>query len=288
MRRSAAPVVIVFFWLTAVRLLHSAPDWELTVNAPIALAATAGRIERIDAGRLGADLIRAGLELPERVHVTLIPEGDPRATQTPGWFVGVAFGTNEIVIFPERVSSYPYDSIESVLRHEVVHLALEERSGGRPLPRWFHEGTAVSVESGWRMTDQLRLLVATATEPAVDDVARLFQSQTQPQTTQAYLLAAALMDELRRRHGPALPGRIAEHVARDVSFDRAFELQTGATPNQAARDAWQSYQRWTSWVPAATSPSSTWSLILVLAFLAFFVRIWQRARRRRQWDDDED
>jgi len=93
---------------------------------------------------------------------------------------------------------------------------------------------------------------------------------------------------LRRRHGAALPGRIAEQVARDVSFDRAFELETGATPNQAARDAWQSYQRWTSWVPAATSPSSTWSLILVLAFLAFFVRIWQRARRRRQWDDDED
>jgi hypothetical protein len=173
------------------------------------------------------------------------------------------------------------------VRHEIVHLALTARAGGGELPRWFHEGTAVSVESGWNVTDRLRLLLATMTEPAVEDVARLFESANQPHTTQAYLLAASLMDALRRTHGAALPGNVAERVAQGAPFARAFELETGETPEQAAVRAWRSYRQWTSWAPSVTSPSGTWSVILGLAFVAFFVRLWRRARRRREWDEEE-
>ena len=273
-------------WLVVCGLAQSAP--ALSIDTPPALQHAARRIERVDMARLNDALERAGLELPAPLHVTLIPNSDTRAQQVPMWFVGLASGTDQIVIFPERVASYPYDSIETVFRHEVVHLALEARAAGRPLPRWFHEGTATAVESGWSVPDQVRLLVATATEPEVEDVARLFRSPNEPETTHAYLLAAALVDELRRTHGAALPGRIAARVGQGLSFDRAFAIETGVTPNAAARDAWQSYRRWTSWVPAATGPSATWSLILVLAFTAFFVRIWRRAKRRRQWAAEDE
>ena len=273
-------------WQLGSANTHAALTSHVTVVAPPALEADAGRIRRVDVEQLSDALGRAGLELPPHVQVTLIPDEDPRAQRVPRWFAGLALG-NDIVIFPERVSSYPYDSIEAVFRHEVVHVALEARAAGRPLPRWFHEGTATAVESGWGVADRVRLLAAAATEPAIEDVSRLFESPAEPQTTHAYLLAAALMAELRRVHGAALPGRIAAEVARGTPFDRAFASQTGVTPNTAARDAWRSYRRWTSWMPAATSPASTWSLIMALAFVAFFVRLWQRARRRRQWDEEE-
>jgi hypothetical protein len=279
--------VAVVVWLLCFAIgLTAQPAPHVTVEAPPALKADASRIARIDLERLSDALRRAGLELPPHVQVTLIPDDDPRAQRVPRWFAGLASG-DDIIIFPERVSSYPYDSIETVFRHEIVHVALDTRAAGQPLPRWFHEGTATAVESGWSIADRVRLLVATATAPAVEDVARLFESPAEPQTTHAYLLAAALMDELRRAHGATLPGRIAAEVARGAPFDRAFASQTGVTPNEAARDAWRSYRRWTSWMPAATSPASTWSLILGLAFVAFFVRLWKRARRRRQWDDEE-
>ena len=284
-KRLAAVAVVV--WQLGFAIADAAPS-QVTVDAPPALEADASRIRRIDVERLSDALGRAGLELPPRVQVTLIPDDDLRAQRVPRWFAGLAIGDDDIVIFPERVSSYPYDSIETVFRHEVVHLALDARAAGQPLPRWFHEGTAVAVESGWSVTDQVRLLLATATEPAIEDVARLFESPNEPQSAHAYLLAAALMDELRRAHGAALPGRVAAEVARGVPFDRAFASQTGLSPNDAARGAWQSYRRWTSWVPAATGPASTWSLILGLAFVAFFVRIWKRARRRKQWDEEEN
>jgi len=96
--------------------------------------------------------------LPERIAVVLLPEDDPRARAIPVWVVGLAAGAQDVVILPQRVLAYPYDSIESVFRHEVAHLALSARAGGRPLPRWFHEGVAMSVDAGWSLSGQLRLL----------------------------------------------------------------------------------------------------------------------------------
>ena len=264
-----------------------AVEWALTVVAPVSLEPAAQRIRNLDEHLLADALQHAGLALPPRVHVTLIQEDDPRAIDTPAWFVGRASGVGDITIFPGRVSSYPFDSLESVMRHEVVHLALSASAGGRPLPRWFHEGVAVSLESGWGAGDRLRLIVAGFRDPPLDDLTRLFASDARPDTTQAYLLSAALVDELRRAHGAAFPGRVAARVATGVPFANAFEIETGETPAHAADRAWRNYRRWTSWMPLATSASAVWGLILALAFVAFFVRRSKRTQRRRQWNDEE-
>jgi hypothetical protein len=283
--------VIRTLLLAAALVAAAAParaQWQLAIDAPPSLASAAGRLQQLDVAALAAALERGGLELPRDVQVALIPEDDPRARVTPAWFVGLATGVRDIAIFPGRVASYPYDSLESVLRHEVVHLALNARAGGRPLPRWFHEGTAVSIESGWGAGDRVRLLIAALSEPPLDDVSRLFRSPSQPDTMRAYLLAAALMDELRRTHGAALPGAVAARVAAGADFDAAFRLEAGESPGQAAARAWRGYRRWTSWMPFATSQSAVWTLILGLALLAGTLQLWKRARRRRQWDDEDE
>lgn len=259
----------------------------LTIDAPPHLAPAAERLRAIDREDLAAALGRAGLDVPPSAHVTLIAEDDPRARATPRWIVGRATGARDIVIFPARADRYPYDSLESVMRHELVHLALVLGARGRPLPRWFHEGVATSVESGWGMTDQVRLVFTALREPAIADVSRLFQSESQPDTTLAYLLAAALVDDLRQRHGPALPGRVVARVASGTPFPRAFQLETGESPDTAAARAWAVYRRWINWLPAVTSVSAVWALIVMLSFVAFAVRLRRRARQRRQWDEEE-
>ena len=264
----------------------AAADWTVSVVAPDSLEQSARRIRNVDARPIAEALQQAGLELPPRVRVMLVARDDPGASNIPIWFAGFASGVSDIVIFPDRVGSYPYDSLESVMRHELVHLALNARAGERPLPRWFHEGVAVSVESGRRLGDRFSLTVAAFTGPPLDDLTRLFASNARPDTAEAYLLATALVDDLRRVHGAELPGRVAARVAAGVPFDRAFELETGETPAVAADRAWRTYRLWTRWLPVATSPSTLWGLIVLLAFVAFFVTQSKRARRRRQWDDD--
>jgi hypothetical protein len=202
--------------------------------------------------------------------------------------VGRAFPDGTIVIFPSRVTRYPYDSFESVLRHEIVHLALFDAAGNHPLPRWFHEGVATSVEAGWSAGDEVRLLLAALDEPSIAEVGGLFESESQPGTSLAYRLAAALVDDLRQRKGADLPGRIAARVSDGVPFDRAFALEAGETPDAAAARAWRTYRRWANWIPALAGGSAVWMLIMVLAGVAFVVQWRKRVRRRRDLDEELD
>jgi hypothetical protein len=260
---------------------------QLIVHAPPALTADADRVRAVDLARLEEALTQAGLPSPADVQITLVPDDDPDARRVPSWIVGLAIGERDIVIFPNRVLAYPYDSLESVVRHEVAHLALNVASGDARLPRWFHEGVATSVDSGWSMGARFQLLLAMLARPDIAQLTRLFASDSVSDTAQAYLLSALLVDDLRERYGAAVPGAIARRVGSGASFAEAFLKETGVTPDAAASQAWAGYRRWTAWVPAVTDPSAAWLLILLLAFLAFIAQRRRRARRRRQWDEEE-
>ena len=269
--------------LLATDLAASTP--ELIINP--STSAAASRISAIDLDRLAADFERVGLTLPSRIVVTVIDEADPQAHAVPDWIVGLALEPEQIVIFPGRLLSYPYDSIESVFRHEVAHLALSARAGGRKIPRWFHEGLAVSVDAGWGVTGRLRLLLEMTGSPGTAELARLFASETQAASALAYGLSAALVADIQRRHGRGTPGAIAARMAEGVSFARAFQLETDVTPDAAARRAWAGYRHWTMWVSVVTSEAAVWGLILAIAVVAFIATSRRRVRRRQKWDNDE-
>jgi hypothetical protein len=265
-----------------------AQQLPLEIETPPSLEPIAARIREIDRDRLIDALDRAGLAAPPHVRITLIPEDHARARATPSWIVAQASGSRDIVIFPARIGSYPHDSLDSVVRHEIVHLALFVRAGGRPLPRWFHEGVAVSVEEGWGLGGQLRLMVAAASDPSLTDLSRLFASDAQPENASAYLLATALVSDVRRRHGAAVPGAIASRVAGGMPFRESFAAETGESPEMAANHAWAAYRRWVNWIPVLTDGSALWLGILVLAMIAFIASLRRRARQRRRWDEEDD
>jgi hypothetical protein len=259
----------------------------LTVDAPPSLEWAADRVTGAEWSQLGEALVSSGLTLPATIQVTLIAEDDARAARMPRWIVGIALAPSRIAIFPERTAAYPYGSLESVVRHEVAHLALSARAGGQDLPRWFHEGVAVAVEGGWGLTDQVRLLGAIVSEPPIEEVGRLFGTGEQPDSVRAYLLATALVEDIRRRHGAGLPGAVAARVASGVPFARAFVLETGETVDEATASAWGGYLRWTNRILLFVNPASVWTAILMLAATAFVAQRRRRARRRRQWDEED-
>ena len=114
----------------------------------------------------------------------------------------------------------------------------------------------------------------------------LFESGAAGESTTAYLLSAALIEDVRRRHGLSVPGAIAARVARGEVFDVAFARETGETVNEAAAQAWRVY-RGLRWLPILTGASGLWGGILVLALFAFAVRLRRRWQRRREWEEEE-
>jgi hypothetical protein len=261
---------------------------ELRIEAPQELAAVAARLARLDPGTLGEIVRLVGLSDPgPPIAVVLAPEGSDVARATPGWIVGFARGADSlIVLFPSRSPSYPYDSLEDVLRHEVAHVLIARAAGQTAVPRWFHEGLAMSAERPWGLEDRTRVVFAlTRARLSTPQLDRVFAGG-QGDHARAYAVAGAFVRDLLRRHGREAAARILARLAAGEKFDMAFFRATGQ-PLTASEEAFWRDSWWYQAVPFFTSSVVLWNGVTFLALFAIRTRRERRAALRRRWEEEE-
>jgi hypothetical protein len=285
-----APLVLFLIQVSA----HALGVPQLRIEAPPELTAVRTRLESINPQRL-ADIAQLLGTIPDAsppIRVVLATENSDLARGVPPWISGFAEGESDlVVIFPARSLSYPNDTLEDVLRHEVAHVLIWRVSGGRSIPRWFNEGLAMAAERERRLEDQTQLLYQLATGPrtSLEELNRLFLGGQSDQT-RAYALAGALVHDVFQQYGPAVCGEILMRVGRGARFDVAFADVTGKSPAEADSEFWQRQRIWTSWVPLITSSTTLWLGVTILAVLAIYMRRRRNREIEEQWakeDDDE-
>jgi len=263
---------------------------QLQFEAPTQFAAIRRRLESLDPQRL-ADIVQllAMTDAGPVIKVVLAAENSDWARQVPAWIAGFAVaGSDLVVIFPERSPSYPHDTFDDVLRHEVAHVLIERAAGGRPVPRWFNEGLAMAVERTWRFQDQTQLLyqLMLGSRTSLAGLDRLFGGTPSDQT-RAYALAGSFVRDLLQERGAKIPGGILMRVGRGSSFDDAFTAATGKTPATANSEFWERQRIWTTWVPIVTSTATLWLAVTVLALFAIRRRRQKDAEIEEKWEEEE-
>jgi hypothetical protein len=265
------------------------PPPALLINAPEELASARNRLESFDRSSLAAIVRMAGLDDPgPPIHVVLAAESSAAAASVSATTAGYAVGdAGLIVLFPSRSPVYPHDTLEDVLRHEVAHVLISRAAHGYPVPRWFHEGVAVTAERPWGLEDRSRLVweLMSGARLTVGDIDRLFESEAS--RPRAYSLSAAMVRELLRVSGPSTPAAILRELAAGAAFDAAMVRVTGRPMRTLERDFWDRQRVWTIWVPLVTSGDVLWLGMIVLAALAVWHRRKRAAEIRRRWDDEE-
>lgn len=265
------------------------PPPALLINAPEELASARRRLELFDRSSLAGIVRMVGLDDPGApIHVILAGESSAAAASVSASTAGYAMGdAGLIVLFPARSPVYPHDTLEDVLRHEVAHVLISRAARGHPVPRWFHEGVAVTAERPWGLEDRSRLVWELMAGPrlTVADIDRLFDAETT--RPRAYSLSAAMVREMLRAHGPSAPAAILRELSRGAGFDVAIVRVTGRPMGALERAFWDRQRVWTVWVPLVTSGNALWLGMIALAALA----VWHRRRRaaeiRRRWDEEE-
>jgi hypothetical protein len=250
----------------------------------------ATRLREADPSRLVSVMRLVGLQEPgPPIRVILAPEGTQESA-VPRWVSGYALGDQGvIVLLPERVPSYPDSSLPDLLSHEVAHVLIARAAGGHPLPRWFHEGTAMIAGLSWDLEDRSRLTLALLVDRPVSlgEVEQRFQGG-QAEVNRAYAIAGAFAHDLLDRYGQDAVARILRKVADGLPFDQAFEIATG-TPLAAAESSfWDRQTFWYRWVPVLTSGVTLWILITALALWAIRRRRARDAAQKRIWDEEEE
>ena len=280
-------VVLLFLLLPALAAAQRPP--ELIVQAPPSLERAAAKVRAVEPGRLLDAMRLVGLTDPgPPIQVLLGPEGSDLA-MVPPWVSGYAFGEEGvIVLLPARAPSYPDSSLEELLRHEVAHVLVARAAGGRPLPRWFHEGLAMIAGLSWGLDDrsQLTLTLVGDGEVSLERLEQEFRGG-RGDARSAYAIAGAFANDLLRRYGDDTAARILAEVARGLSFEDAFRSATGATLAEAERAFWRRQTLWYRWVPLLTSSVTLWLLITLLAIWAMGKRRARDAALRRRWEEEE-
>jgi hypothetical protein len=223
------------------------------------------------------------------IHVLLVPEDHPLAARTPRWITGFAVAERDVVVLlPERVPSYPYDSLDSLFVHEVTQVLLSRAAGGAALPRWLHEGVALLAARDWRFADRERLLVGgvSGVPPSIAALERAFAGEGYAIDT-AYAVAGALVRELLRRHGRGTVAAITREVRAGAEFPVAFEVATGDSVATFEGAFWRRFRLLYRWVPFLTSGAVLWMGVTALALVAIARRRARDAAIRRRWEEEE-
>ena len=261
---------------------------QIRVEAPEELSALAARLRKIDPVRFQAIATLVGLDDPgPPITVLLVPERADFARRTPRWIAGFAHGADgTVVLFPERSPSYPYDSLEDVLQHEIAHVLIVRAAAGDNVPRWFHEGLALAAERPWGLEDRARAAFAIAMRrvdaPALD---RLFEG-SESEVSRAYAIAGAWLRDILRRHGPTAPARILREMSTGQRFTDAYARATGETVATSSTTFWRE-SWWSQAVPFFTSSIVLWLGVTFLALFAIRTRRARSAARRARWDAEE-
>jgi len=293
-RTPTLPLALAALLLASVPAPRAAgalsPGPRLVVEAPPALRQAAARMRAAKPADFAEVMGLVGLAEPgPPILVRLAPEGTATARAVPPWIAGFAVpDAATIVLFPARSPSYPDSSLDDVLHHEVAHVLTARAAGGRPLPRWFDEGLAMIAGGTWGADDHARFLLELMVDPGVP-LARLDGrfAGGQRQVAGAYAVAGAFVRELVQRHGAGAPGRILAAVAAGAPFPEAFQAATGTGLDAAEREFWRrhSLQRW---LPLATSSTTLWLAITLLAMYAARRRRLRDAALRARWEEEED
>lgn len=266
------------------------PVPQLEIEAPSTMAGDRTRLESFDPARLRGVMRLVGLDDPgPAIRVVLASEGSEWARQVPPSTAGFAMGAASVVVlFPSRAPVYPHDTLEDVLHHEISHVLMTRAAGGRPLPRWFHEGVAMAAERNWRLEDQVRLFSELTAVPRTDlDAINALFLQSDAARTRAYTLAGAFVRDLLRHHGSSAPGGLLARVAEGASFERAFAEVIGQTLDDAEAAFWHRHRFWTTWAPFLTTQTALWMIVTLLALYAIHRRRRQRAAHHKRWAQED-
>jgi hypothetical protein len=288
MRVVAALLALVLAALPAPMRAQAPPS--LVFEASPELSPVRARLEGDEVAALASMVRAVGLDDPgPPIRVVVAGALSAWAQMVPTWAAGFAIGEKSLVVlFPERALNYPHDTLADVLRHEVAHVLISRAAGGRPVPRWFHEGVAVLVERPWDVEDRTRLATALLFGPRLDLAAieGLFLGD-QDQQARAYLLSAAVVRHLVAAHGPDAPAAVLRQLAGGRPFDYAIASATAQSIPRFEQAFWDAQRTWTTWVPLAASSTALWLGVIALAALARRRRLRRSAELRAHWAEHE-
>ena len=255
-------------------------------------ARPAGRVLDIAASRGSSVAQRAGLADLGYVTIYVASTGDEFRSLTyggvPDWGAGCAFPDRGVIVLRNPVTAPDPLHMEDVVVHEIAHIAAGRVLGDVHVPRWFHEGIAMTLAGEWRLPRSSALAGAGAgggliplaelavAFPAGADDAMLAYSES-------FYAVSLLMEEA----GQATPAEILSGVAAAGSFANGIRALTGRSVADFERDVVASFEKRFGWGVFLTRWNVMFAALALLLLAGGAARLVRSRRLLREWEAEE-
>jgi hypothetical protein len=212
--------------------------------------------EEAFAARLSKELGQTVLSAV-RVRVARSPQQmaalAPRALPPFEYAEAMAYpGAHLIVLSMVAPFTWEATDLDMAFRHELVHLALFDATGGRIVPLWFNEGLA-GYESGerrWQRGETLSMAALGNRLLPLDELDAAFPRELSD-VSLAYAESADVVRFLAREADRARFGSLVQRVREGTPFDRALEDAYG-TDVRKLEFEWREDVKRLRWLPLLT------------------------------------
>lgn len=222
---------------------------------------------------------------PEEMHA-LAPIGYP----PPAYASGVAYPRFGVILLSLTApESWERPNMESLLTHELSHVALYRAVRGHSVPRWFTEGLAV-YQAGEFGLDRAKTLWSAAVAGNVvplDELDARFPDRPH-RVNVAYAQSADMVAFMRRGPRDERSFRILiRHLGEGASFREAVPESYDATLGTLERRWRESVAERFQTMPLIVSGTGLWIVLSFLLVIAYVRRRRRHRERLAQWAERE-
>jgi hypothetical protein len=283
-------------WHTAAVLLLSiaASVFPLSINPTIALE---GNVPRsITDNFLLNNYLRIWKAVAPTLQVDSQPvhilfytgtsSGSPGA-RLPEWGGGGAIGRDTIIVPLDRLMLSGMDA-GRVTVHELVHIVLARAYGGIAIPRWFHEGMAMTLSGELLFDEQVTVSRAIFTHrlmplDAVERVNALDQYAAALAYSESHLAVMFLIKE----YGLDTIPEFLDAVRTTGRFDTAMVKVLGFTPKEFESFVNDDIVKRYSFIFLISDSALYW-IPITLLFIAAFIAVTIRNKKKRRMMEEEE
>lgn len=233
---------------------------------------------------------------PHRRHIVRVTSSDEmfRAHQPgrpPAWAAGVAYPAYGLMLLrtDRSTAAFGEGSLETVFRHELVHLLLGDLFGETSAPRWFDEGLArlmareASIEQWVQLSQAVmmdRLIPFSVLET------RFPQAPTSAEL--AYAQSREFLNYLIQRFGPEIiPGLVAE-LRQGQTLNEALWTRAQFGLKNLERQWHDHLDANYAWLSALGGGMTLlWGVAAILLVLGYVRKKDQRKERHARWEVEE-
>jgi hypothetical protein len=210
-----------------------------------------------------------------------------QSVRLPEWGGGGAVGRDLIVIPIDR-SPLPDVTLPQVTVHELTHIALERAYGRLHVPRWFHEGLAMTLSGQLSFDEQLSLSRAVFSRrllplDSIEMVNRFDVHEAELAYSESHLAVAWMID----RYGLDGIPELLRALRSCGSFDAALKQEYGLTDAELDRLVRNYIVERYRGVFFFSDAYLFWFLGALLAILAFIAVKIRNDKRKRLMEEQE-